>query len=174
MNGTLTSEKDTNVIYIATNNDKLTNFEVKNTENTVDKILVDGNKVVITDPNNKVLFESNENSDISFEGDSYKEPEPQEPTPQDPTPQNPEPQNPAPQNPAPQDPAPQNPEPQNPASQNPEPQDSPATEQTQQNTETQKAKDVTPKTGSDVLAISMFVLSISAIATIILNKKESK
>ena len=73
MNGTLSSDEETNVIYIATNNDKLTNFEVKNTENTTDKILVQGNKVVITDKDNKILYESNENSDLDFSGDEYVE-----------------------------------------------------------------------------------------------------
>ncbi len=67
MNGTLTSDQTENVIYLA-ENDELSNFEIENTEDTEDKILVSGNKVVITDPDNNVLFESNTNTKVEIEG----------------------------------------------------------------------------------------------------------
>lgn len=59
MNGTLKSEQKENVIYIASN-DELTEFEVENTETSTDKLYISGNKVVVTDENNSVKFESNE------------------------------------------------------------------------------------------------------------------
>lgn len=71
MNGTLTSTQDKNVIYIAENDDNLTTFDVKNEPNSEYKILVDDNKVVITDANNKVLFESNENENVTSKGEEY-------------------------------------------------------------------------------------------------------
>ncbi len=71
MNGTITSTEKENVVYIAVN-DKLTEFEVKNTETTVDKILTQGNKVVITDENNNILYESNE-SEVTIAGDDFTE-----------------------------------------------------------------------------------------------------
>ncbi len=70
MNGTLSSTETKNVIYIAIN-DKLSSFQVKNTETTLNKILASGNKIVVTDQNNNVIFESNEVEDISIEGESY-------------------------------------------------------------------------------------------------------
>lgn len=71
MNGTLTSTQDKNVIYIAENDKNLTTFDVKNDPNSEYKILVDDNKVVITDANNKVLFESNENEKVTSKGEEY-------------------------------------------------------------------------------------------------------
>ena len=71
MNGTLTSTQDKNVIYIAENDDNLTTFDVKNEPNSEYKILVDDNKVVITVANNKVLFESNENENVTSKGEEY-------------------------------------------------------------------------------------------------------
>lgn len=59
MNGTLKSEQKENVIYIASN-DELTEFEVENTETSTDKLYISDNKVVVTDENNSVKFESNE------------------------------------------------------------------------------------------------------------------
>lgn len=70
MNGTLSSTEKDNVIYIAVN-DKLTEFEVKNTDNTINKVLINGNKIVVTDKNNNILYESNENPDIPITGENY-------------------------------------------------------------------------------------------------------
>lgn len=70
MNGTLSSTEKDNVIYIAIN-DRLTEFEVKNTDNTVNKALINGNKIVVTDKNNNILYESNENPDIPITGENY-------------------------------------------------------------------------------------------------------
>lgn len=70
MNGTLSSTESENVIYIAVN-DRLSEFEVKNTDTTVNKALINGNKVVITDENNNILYESNENPDIPIRGENY-------------------------------------------------------------------------------------------------------
>ena len=79
MNGTITSTEGENVVYIA-KNDNLSEFAVKNEENTVDKILVSGNKVVITDANNNILYTSNTYEGLTFSGDTYVE-TPPEPTP---------------------------------------------------------------------------------------------
>lgn len=70
MNGSLESTETTNVIYLASNDD-LTEFEIENTENTINKVLVSGNKVVVTDENNDVIFESNENDKIQLEGETF-------------------------------------------------------------------------------------------------------
>ena len=59
MDGTITSDQSSNVVNIATN-DNLTSFTVENGENAVNKIAVAGNKVVITDENNTVVYTSNE------------------------------------------------------------------------------------------------------------------
>lgn len=71
MNGTLTSTQEKNVVYIAENDTNLNTFEVENKEGSEYKILVDDNKVVITDANNKVLFESNENEKVTSKGEEY-------------------------------------------------------------------------------------------------------
>ncbi len=82
MNGTLSSTETENVIYLAVN-DQLSSFETRNTDGTINKVLVSGNKVVITDANNNILFESNENSNVPITGESYVEtPAPSEPEPQ--------------------------------------------------------------------------------------------
>ncbi len=72
MNGTISSTETKNVLYLA-ENDQLDEFEVDNKEGTVDKILLDDNKVVITNEYNEVLFESNENDDVSINGTEYVE-----------------------------------------------------------------------------------------------------
>ena len=77
MNGTLTTSEKVNVIYIAQDNEDLTQFVVRNTDSTTNKIFVQGDKVVITDQNNNVLYESNSNANITFTGDSYVEPSPE-------------------------------------------------------------------------------------------------
>ncbi len=70
MNGTLTSTEEDNVIYIATN-DELTEFNVENTETSTDKLYVSGSKVIVTDENNNILYESNSNPDVTSEGDEF-------------------------------------------------------------------------------------------------------
>lgn len=87
MNGRLSSSEKENVIYLA-ENDELISFEVRNTDSTTNKILVQGHKVVITDENNVILYESNENSNVNATGTEYvenKEPEIQTPATEEPT-----------------------------------------------------------------------------------------
>ena len=57
MNGTLTSDVTENVVRPASNG-HLTEFTITNTENTVNKVVVAGNNVVLTDENNNVISES--------------------------------------------------------------------------------------------------------------------
>ena len=57
MNGTLTSDSKENVVRPA-NNGYLTEFTVTNTESTTNKIVIAGDKVVLTDKNNNVISES--------------------------------------------------------------------------------------------------------------------
>ena len=74
MNGTLKSDQTENVIYIA-ENDEITSFKVQNIyDTTSDKIYVDGNKIVITDKDNSLKFESNSSSRVEASestGDMY-------------------------------------------------------------------------------------------------------
>lgn len=57
MNGTLTSDSTENVVRPATNGN-LTEFTITNTENTVNKVVIAGDKVVLTDENNNIISES--------------------------------------------------------------------------------------------------------------------
>ena len=57
MNGTLTSDYTENVVRPAENG-YLTEFTVTNTENTTNKVVIAGDKVVLTDENNNVISES--------------------------------------------------------------------------------------------------------------------
>lgn len=57
MNGTLTSDYTENVVRPAENGN-LTEFTVTNTENTTNKVVIAGDKVVLTDENNTVISES--------------------------------------------------------------------------------------------------------------------
>ncbi len=70
MNGVLTSTETENVIYLASN-DYLTEFSVETSENSQDKLFIDGNKVVVANENNEIKFESNENEKIQIEGTTY-------------------------------------------------------------------------------------------------------
>lgn len=72
MNGTLSSTEQENVIFIAIN-DALAEFEIENTPNTVNKILSEGNRVVITDKNNNVIYESNTSNQIEIGGETFVE-----------------------------------------------------------------------------------------------------
>lgn len=57
MNGTLTSDSKENVVRAAENG-YLTEFTITNTENTTNKVVIAGDKVVLTDENNNVISES--------------------------------------------------------------------------------------------------------------------
>lgn len=74
MNGTLESNQTENVIYIAEDNkDTITSFTVENAAGTTDKLLLDGNKVVVTDENNSKKFESNSNDRVTAENTTGEE-----------------------------------------------------------------------------------------------------
>ncbi len=92
MNGRLSSSEKENVIYLA-ENDNLITFEVRNTNSTTNKVFVKGKKVVITDENNNVIFESNENDKVTVTGSEYVEtPAPVEPKPETPPTEDPKPE----------------------------------------------------------------------------------
>lgn len=57
MNGTLTSDSTENVVRPAENG-YLTDFTITNTESTTNKVVIAGDKVVLTDENNNVISES--------------------------------------------------------------------------------------------------------------------
>lgn len=70
MNGTISATNQENVIYLASDpNDATTEIVIENTENTTNKLLLDGNKIVVTDSNNNVVYESNEKDGVAMEGD---------------------------------------------------------------------------------------------------------
>ena len=79
MNGTLTSDQTENVIYIAEDEaDKISSFTVKNIyddqSGEKDRLYVDGNKIIVTDSNNKLKFESNATDKVeagNADGDDY-------------------------------------------------------------------------------------------------------
>lgn len=70
MNGKLSSSEKDNVVYLA-ENDELITFEVRNTDSTTNKVFVQGHKVVVTDENNNIIFESNENTNVTATGTEY-------------------------------------------------------------------------------------------------------
>ena len=74
MNGTLTSEQTENVIYVA-ENDEITSFEVQNIlDTTSDRLYLDGNKIIVTDKDNFVKFESNSSDRVTADntdGDEF-------------------------------------------------------------------------------------------------------
>ena len=72
MNGKITSTESDNVIYLATN-DAMTEFDVENTDESEYKIYASGDKVVIADENNRILFESNSNPNVEIEAETYEE-----------------------------------------------------------------------------------------------------
>lgn len=57
MNGTLTSDSNENVVRVA-DNGYLTEFTITNTESTENKVVIAGDKVVLTDENNNVISET--------------------------------------------------------------------------------------------------------------------
>lgn len=70
MNGKLSSTETENVIYFASDeNDNTTEMIIENTESTTDRILVDGNKVVVANENNEVKYVSNESDKVVIDGD---------------------------------------------------------------------------------------------------------
>ena len=71
MNGKITTDEKENVVYIAENDKNLTTFDVESTENSEYKIFTEGNKIVITDSNNKILFESNDNDKVTPTGEEF-------------------------------------------------------------------------------------------------------
>lgn len=73
MNGTISSTEKENVIYVAENNPNLNKFEVKNTSSTTHKILINDNKIVLTDKNNTILYTSNEVKNVEVTGENYVE-----------------------------------------------------------------------------------------------------
>lgn len=87
MNGTISSTEKDNVIYLA-ENDNLITFEVRNSDTTVNKVFVQGEKVVITDNNNAILYKSNENSKVTVTGSEYVEKTPDVDEPVDKEPEN--------------------------------------------------------------------------------------
>ena len=83
MNGTLSSTETENVIYLAIN-DQLAGFDLQNTENSTNKVFVNGNTVVVTDAENNIIFTSQEFSDeLNFDAPTFEE-STQEPAPEPP------------------------------------------------------------------------------------------
>ncbi len=72
MNGTLSSSEKDNVIFVAIN-DKLSEFKVENTESSENKVLLNGNEIVVTDANNDVIFTSKLPADIDVVAEDYAE-----------------------------------------------------------------------------------------------------
>lgn len=72
MNGSISSTETDGVIYLAIDDD-LATFEVSNSPTSQDKIYVSGKTIVVTDANNNIKFQSNENakSGIKLEGEQY-------------------------------------------------------------------------------------------------------
>ena len=71
MNGTLTSDSDENVVRVA-DNGYLSEFTVTNTDSTTNKVVIAGDKVVLTDENNNVISESSIPEDITSNTDEAK------------------------------------------------------------------------------------------------------
>ena len=71
MNGTLTSESKENVVRPA-DNGYMTEFTVTNTENTTNKVVIAGDKVVLTDENNNVIAESDVPGSVTANSDQEK------------------------------------------------------------------------------------------------------
>lgn len=70
MNGTLDSDQNTNVIYVDIN-DPIANFSVINTDETVNKVFLNGNQLVVTDINNNVIFESNPITGVDISSENF-------------------------------------------------------------------------------------------------------
>lgn len=72
MNGTLTSTETENVIYVDIV-DPSNGFEIRNTDTSKNKVFVNGNKLVVTDENNDIIFQSSEITGLTVTGDVYVE-----------------------------------------------------------------------------------------------------
>jgi len=152
MNGTISSSETENVIYLA-ENDQLDRFEIQNSDSTTNKVLIQGNKVVITDANNAIVYESNENPNITMTGTSYVPNTP--PTEEDPNPPTPPSDTPT-ETPGETPDVP-------PVEEEPNENVPNETETTEKET-LKDSKDPTPKTGvKDFLGTAMFILCISII-----------
>ena len=71
MNGTLTSESNENIVRPASNGN-LTEFTINNTEDTTNKVVIAGDKVVLTDENNNVISESGLPESVTVNSDEEK------------------------------------------------------------------------------------------------------
>ena len=71
MNGTLTSESNENIVRPASNGN-LTEFTINNTDNTTNKVVIAGDKVVLTDENNNVISESGLPESVTVNSDEEK------------------------------------------------------------------------------------------------------
>lgn len=69
MNGTLTSTELENIVRLADDDyDTTTTFTIKNTENTTNKVVIDGNQLVMLDQINNVIYASTPNDKIGIAG----------------------------------------------------------------------------------------------------------
>ena len=71
MNGTLTSESNENIVRPASNGN-LTEFTITNTEDTTNKVVIAGDRVVLTDENNNVISESGLPESVTVNSDEEK------------------------------------------------------------------------------------------------------
>lgn len=71
MNGKLTSDTSQNVVRVA-DNGYLTEFTVTNTDNTTNKIVLAGNKVLLTDANDNVIAETTLPEKVTVNADTQK------------------------------------------------------------------------------------------------------
>ena len=68
MSGSLTSESSENVVRVA-DNGYLTDFTITNTEDTENKVVISGDKVVLTDSNDNVISETTVPDQVTANGD---------------------------------------------------------------------------------------------------------
>ena len=71
MNGTLTSESNENIVRPASNGN-LSEFTINNTEDTTNKVVIAGDRVVLTDENNNVISESGLPESVTVNSDEEK------------------------------------------------------------------------------------------------------
>lgn len=71
INGILKSDSNVNVVRLA-DNGHLTEFTVTNTENTTNKVVIAGDKIVLTDKNNVVISESKIPDNVTANTDEAK------------------------------------------------------------------------------------------------------
>ena len=72
MNGTLSSTETDQVIYVDIN-DPIGEFQIVNEDNSENKVYLNDNKLVVTDPENNILYESNEVEGVDIEGEDFVE-----------------------------------------------------------------------------------------------------